>query len=398
VIQMGEEAPQRSGSIMFFVGVGFATAAAHLGNNFTTYLIGGLIDQFHFSPLQMGAWSMVEMLAYAAAMFLIAPKVSRISPRRLALIAGGLVAIAQILSAELSSYTLLLLTRIGTGIGFGLANTALNLAAGRTSHPARAISAGIALQTLMYALINIVLPMVGARYGVAGMFCALAALSAVFTLLVGALPSTPTEGRHSPSVPHAPIGADGWRVLAAMALFTFGSLAIWPFIERAAHAIGLSAVSYGRIQSIATIASMLGNVALAAVNARIRGTGLLILALVVCGCACGALTSVTTEFGFACALVVYNASWFVTYPLLLAIAYKVDSTGRLAVLCSAAWLLMMSLGSLATGLTAQIFGGYTIVGPLGMLICFAAISAIWPLARRLDSAAKSGVLAAGEIA
>jgi hypothetical protein len=398
VIQLDENAPQRSASIMFFVGVGFATAAAHLGNNFTTYLIGGLIDRFQFSPLQMGAWSMVEMLAYAAAMFLIAPKVSRVSPRRLALIAGGLVAIAQILSAGLSSYALLLFTRIGTGIGFGLANTALNLAAGRTSHPARAISAGIALQTLLYALINIVLPMVGARYGVAGMFCALAALSAVFTLLVGALPSTPTVGRHAPNVPPVPLGADGWRVLAAMALFTFGSLAIWPFIERAAHAIGLSAVSYGRIQSIATIASMLGNVALAAVNARIRGTALLILALVVCGCACGALTSVTTEIGFACALVVYNASWFVTYPLLLAIAYKVDSTGRLAVLCSAAWLLMMSLGSLATGLTAQIFGGYTIVGPLGMLICFASISVIWPLARRLDSAAKSGVLAASEIA
>jgi predicted MFS family arabinose efflux permease len=382
---------------MLFVGVGFATAAAHLGNNFTTYLIGGLIDRFQFSPLQMGAWSMVDMLAYAAAMFLIAPKVSSISPRRLALAAGALVAIAQILSAGLASYTLLLFTRIGTGIGFGLANTALNLAAGRTSHPARAISAGIALQTLLYALINIVLPMIGERYGVAGMFCALATLSAVFSLLVGALPATPAEDRNCPRVPSAAIGADGWQVLAAMALFTFGSLAIWPFIERAAHAIGLSAVSYGRIQSIATIASMLGNVALAAVNARIRGTALLILALVVCGCACGALTSVAAEFAFACALVVYNASWFVTYPLLLAIAYQVDSTGRLAVLCSAAWLLMMSLGSLATGLTAQIFGGYTLVGPLGMLICFAAVSVIWPLARRLDST-KSRVLTAGNIA
>jgi hypothetical protein len=227
------------------------------------------------------------------------------------------------------------------------------------------------------------------------MFCTLAALSTVFTLFVGALPSTPNETRHSASIPPRAIGRDGWQVLAAMALFTFGSLAIWPFIERAAHAIGLSAVSYGRIQSVATIASMLGNVALAAVNARTRGTALLILALLICGCACGALTSVTTEVAFACALVVYNASWFVTYPLLLAIAYKVDSTGRLAVLCSAAWLLMMSLGSLATGLTAQHFGGYTIVGPLGMLICFAAVSVIWPLARRLDCATKSAVLATG---
>jgi hypothetical protein len=220
----------------------------------------------------------------------------------------------------------------------------------------------------------------------------------VFTLLVGALPSTAPEAHHLRGVALSSIGTDGWRVLIAMALFTFGSLAIWPFIERAAHAIGLSAVVYGRIQSVATIASMLGNVALAALNTQIRGTALLILALVVCGCACGALTSVNGGFGFACALVVYNASWFVTYPLLLEIAYKVDPQGRLAVLCSAAWLLMMSLGSLATGVIAQIFGGYTAVGPLGMVICFGAIAAIWPLARRLKAAAKSRAMPVSEIA
>jgi len=107
-----------------------------------------------------------------------------------------------------------------------------------------------------------------------------------------------------------------------------------------------------------------------------------VLALLVCGCACGALTSVTGAFGFAAALIVYNASWFVTYPLLLGIAYAVDGSGRLAVMCSAVWLLMMSCGSLATGAVAQVFGGYGVVGPIGMLICWSAIAVIWPVAVR----------------
>jgi hypothetical protein len=76
----------------------------------------------------------------------------------------------------------------------------------------------------------------------------------------------------------------------------------------------------------------------------------------------------------------------------------VDPQGRLAVLCSAAWLLMMSLGSLATGVIAQLFGGYTAVGPLGMVICFGAIAVIWPLARRLNATAQSRTMAASEIA
>ena len=39
--------------------------------SYFTYLIGGLIDRYGFSPAAMGAWSMTETLSYAAAMFVI---------------------------------------------------------------------------------------------------------------------------------------------------------------------------------------------------------------------------------------------------------------------------------------------------------------------------------------
>ncbi len=378
----------RNRTTLVFIGIGMATAAAHIGNNFTTYLIGGLIDRFDFTPVQMGAWSMVETLAYAASMFLIAPRVASLSPRLLLIVAGLLVTVAQVGSAGLSQYVPLLIGRVATGVGFGLANTALNLAAGRTDSPARALSLGIAVQTLLYALINIGLPMVGARFGVAGMFCALAALSALFTLPAVWLPAAPVEQLAKNPRQSAHIGADGGRVLISMALFTFGSLAIWPFMERAAHAIGLSAVTYGRYQSLATIASMLSNLGLAAVSARLSRTLPLVAALSVCGLSCAALTTVTEGWAFALALLVFNASWFISYPLLMGIGYGVDPSGRLAVMSSAVWLLMMSLGSLATGVTAQLLRGYQPVGPMGFILCVGAILVIWPLARRLDEHAR----------
>jgi hypothetical protein len=272
-----------------------------------------------------------------------------------------------------------------TGIGFGLANTALNLAAGRTDSPARALSIGIAVQTFLYALINIVLPMIGAKFGVAGMFQALAMLSALFTLAAVWLPAAPAQPALKRRRPPSEIGGDGWRVLIAMALFTFGSLAIWPFMERAAHAIGLSAVTYGRYQSVATIASMLGNLGLAALSSRLSRTLPLAGALLVCGLSCAALTTVTEGWAFASALVIFNASWFMSYPLLMGLGYGIDPGGRLPVMSSAVWLLMMSLGSLATGITAQLLRGYQLVGPMGFVICAAAIVVIWPLARRLDA-------------
>jgi predicted MFS family arabinose efflux permease len=318
-------------------------------------------------------------------LFVIAPRAGRLSPRILLIVAGALAAGGQIWSAFLTDFFPLLASRVVTGLGFGLANAALNLAAARSAHPARAISIGIAIQTLFYAAINIVLPMIGARYGVAGMFGALAVLSIFFTFGAWALPA----GIAFPGVPNlgvskSALGSDAWQVLAAMALFTFGSLAIWPFMERAAHAIGISAVVFGRYQSAATLLSAFGNVALAVVSTRVSLKASLACALLTCACACGALTTVTAGPLFGLALIVFNMSWFVCYPLLLGIAYSVDTGGRLSVLCSAVWLLMMSLGSLMTGILAHVLGGYRAVGPLGMTLCLAAMAVIWPLAARAD--------------
>lgn len=376
------------------LGIGAATAAAHIGNNFSTYLIGGLIDRFGFTPVAMGAWNMAETLSYAAAMFLIAPRAGTLRPRTLALFAGLLIVVAQGAGALTGAYPLLLLTRIGTGVGFGLANSAVNLAAGRTRHPARAISIGITCQTILYAGVNVGLPLVGREAGVAGMFLALSALSLLLTLGSFGLPTAPSAPPVSTALPRTRLDADETRVLLAVALFTFGSLAIWPFMERAAHAIGISAVEFGRFQSLATLASALGNVLLAIVVGRLRHDIAVSVALLTCGAACVALTTASHTWVFALALIAYNVAWFVSYPLLLGIAYRVSDHGRLPVLCSAVWLLMTSFGSVVTGIVAQTMGSYGPIGPLGLLFCTLAAVCAAPLARRVSRASPASISAA----
>jgi len=366
--------------------IGAGTAAAHIGNNFTTYLVGGLIDRFGFTAGQMGLFSMAETLAYAAAMFLVAPRAAAISARHLALFASLLVIAAQAFSAQTGLLGWLIAGRIGTGLGFGLMNSAVNLAAGRMAHPARAISAGITCQTLLFAAINIGLPMVGARHGVAGMFGALALLSAVLGAGALALPGGPKESA-GPAARPVPIARSGWMVLLAMALFAAGSLAIWPFMERAAHAIGLPATQFGRYQSLATLVSALGNAALATLGGRMPRRPLLSSALLACGLACAALTTVGQAWVFATALVLFNASWFIAYPLLLGLAYAQDRSGRLAVMTTATWLLAQSLGSLGAGFIADAAGSFGLIGPLGLGGCTLALGLTWRLAQPSDQAA-----------
>jgi predicted MFS family arabinose efflux permease len=367
------------------IGIGAATAAAHIGNNFTTYLVGGLIDRFGFSPFEMGAWNMAETLSYAAAMFLVAPRARAMDARLLAIIATVLVALAQVGSALTGDYLLLFLGRIGTGLGFGIMNSAVNLAAGRTEHPARWISLGIAFQTVLYTLIAIGVPIVGASHGVAGIFVGLGGLAVLLGLMALFLPggSDPAADETKPA-PNAPIGSEGARILVAMALFTFGSLAIWPFIERTANAIGIPATQFGQIQSLAVAMSALGNACLAIVIKRLPRGWPLSAALGVCGVTCVLLTTVGSPAAFAAAFVAFMVSWFLTYPLLLGLTYAHDASGRLAVMTTGTWLLAQSVGSLAAGAIAQLFGGYTLIGPLGGAICILAIVAALPVARRLD--------------
>jgi len=365
------------------IGIGAATAAAHIGNNFTTYLLGGLMDRFGFSPFAMGAWNMAETLSYAAAMFIIAPRARGLDARALAMLASVVVIAAQAGSALTGAYPLLVLGRIGTGLGFGLMNSALNLAAGRTGSPARWISLGIAVQTLLYSAIAIGLPVIGRDHGVTGMFFGLAGLSVVFGLCALLLPG----GKGSAATvagKAGPIGPEGLRVLAAMALFAFGSLAIWPFIERTAQAIGIPATQFGLYQSAAVFMSALASAGLALVIQRLPRAWPLAAALGACSVACGLLTTVGSEAAFAAAFVAFMVSWFLTYPLLLRLAYAQAEGERLAVMTTGTWLLSQSLGSLAAGAMAQGFGAYTLIGPLGGAVCFMAIAAALPVARRLD--------------
>lgn len=69
---------------------------------------------------------------------------------------------------------------------------------------------------------------------------------------------------------------------------------------------------------------------------------------------------------------------------MLALAFAIEPGGRLAVLTTATWLLSQSLGAVVAGSIAQVTGGYTLVGPLGLIFCAISIALIWPLARRFD--------------
>jgi len=381
--------------LLLCLGIAAVSGAAHIGINYTQYLVGGLIDRYGFGQFLMGCFASIESFAFAGAMFLFAPRAQMFRPRRMAICASAVIALAQIACAWTAFWPLLLLSRVATGFAYGTLNTAVNVAAGRTSQPSRAISVGISLQVVLFAVMNWTIPTIGKQGGVGAMFIALGLISG--TLAFGMLPLPDTvEAGAGGQVQHEvpPIKPGGWPVLAAMALFAFGTMAIWPFMERAAHAINLPATTYGLYQGLAMALSCLSTFALTMVLAKGPRRWLLEVALMTCGTMCAVLTTVNSQLVFAIALQLYNISWYITYPLLLGLAYAHDPHGRLAVRTTGTWLVAQSLGSLAAGYVAQETAGYGLIGCLGMVTCAIAVGiVIWFQAGLRDDAVRAPLLA-----
>ncbi len=370
--------------LLFALGIAATSGAAHLGIIYTPFLVGGLIDRYGFGQFLMGWFASVETLAFAGAMFVFAPRAHRFRPRRMALLASAVIASAQVVSSMTGFWPLLLLSRVATGLGFGTLNTAVNIAAGRTSQPERAISVGISLQVVLFAVLNVVIPRIGVAGGVSAMFIALGLVSGTLALGMLALSDATAAGQDTAKEQQAvpPMAPGGWPVLAAMALFAFGTMAIWPFMERAAHAIHLPDTTYGLYQALAMALSSVGNVTLTMLLARGPRPWLLEAALMTCGTMCAVLTTVDSQLVFGMALQLYNVSWYITYPLLLGLAFAHDPHGRLAVRTTATWLVAQSAGQVVAGYVAQRTAGYGLVGCLGMITCAVAVGiVIWFQAR-----------------
>ncbi|WP_051280380.1 MFS transporter [Novosphingobium acidiphilum] len=393
-------APRASGvaanlPLMLCLGIAATSCAAHMGIIYTPFLVGGLMDRYGFGQFLMGWFASVETLSFAGAMFLFAPRAHAFRPRRMALVASGLIVGAQLASALTGFWPLLLLSRLATGFGYGTLNTAVNVAAGRSSQPERAISLGIALQVILYALLNIAVPRIGLVGGVAAIFVALGMVSGTLALGMFALTDARADSSAQAAQAVPPIAPGGWPVLAAMALFAFGTMAIWPFMERAAHAIHLPDTTYGLYSALSMVLSSLGNFTLSWFLARGGRRGLLEWALMACGTMCAVLTLVDSQIVFGVALQIYNVSWYITYPLLLGLAYAHDPHGRLAVRTTGTWLVAQSAGQVVAGYMAQRTSGYALVGCLGMATCAMAVGLIVWFQAGLRKDAISAVPATG---
>ncbi|GBQ52673.1 major facilitator superfamily transporter [Komagataeibacter sucrofermentans DSM 15973] len=354
-----------------WVGISAADCAAHSMNSLGPFAVSALMTDLHLNTFQAGIWSTVEMVAYAGAMFGISPWAAGLHLRRVALVAGIMVVMAQGASAIVASYGILLALRLLAGTGLGMLNAVVNIGSARSHAPVRRLSLVMIVQTVVFTIASLLLPQAAALGGRTGVFGFLALLVVFLLPLMGF-----TTSRSSiPRSHRVSITRSGERscvhsrfIIAAVVFYTSGSLAIWPFSAHVGHLAGLTNTAFGWLAAVANIGGLAMCIAGSLLGDGRAAFRLLAPAVLLTALACVVQAVPWSISAFCTAFLLNYALWFFIYPNLIGIACRMDSSGRLATLCSGAWMISQASVTPLSGLLGR-NGHFLGVGLLGMGNC-----------------------------
>ena len=174
---------------LFWGGYGASYGTGYLSYMLSPVVIGSAAVGLGLDAGQTGLLATAELFTFALTMLVVAPRIDRISRRKLALTGAGLAFAGHAGSAFAGDYDLLIIARVVAGIGLGLLVAAGNATIASAADPqnlfARVFTLG---QLLAAALLFFVVPEFVDRWSFHGSYGLLAVLVLLMLPLVMLLP------------------------------------------------------------------------------------------------------------------------------------------------------------------------------------------------------------------
>lgn len=354
---------RRSTALIIAVTAGFTIA--HIPGTTIPLQIGALIDGAHRTAAEAGFLGFCELGSLAIAMILISPRVDRIVPWGLAMFGAVLAGLGNLILLSAHGLPVQILGAASVGAGCGITFAATITGGAATPNPDRcyAIGTGLALVALLGIMMG--LPLAAARFGSSGVFPALAAAMMLsLPFLVGLRSGTRLPG----------VKLSAWRtpgapsLLFVSAAYAIGAGATYAFSERLGRAIALPPLQMGQVLSIGPVLGLLGSVAAAFVNGRVRRSYAFAGSLAGCAFACLLLSFSTSLAAFTAGIWLF---WFTNiffYVYMLGTAAVLDPSGRLATLTGGIERLSYGAGAWLGGTIVE-HAGYSAGGLIGFVGC-----------------------------
>ncbi|WP_369236891.1 MFS transporter [Streptomyces sp. R21] len=342
--------------------------------------VGRLDAGLPLSATQAGSLGSALLLSSAAAGFVLASRVDRIGPRRLAR-AGLLLAAAGYGTAALTtSLPVVVAGAIVGGFGSGTATTvaAAGIAAQSDAH--RVTAHGLLGVSALAGTVYLTVPHLGPGHGLP-----LAAIALTALLVWPTTGRLPTHAHTTPLTPRPttdrrlPHLRPGLLLAAAMLCWSLAQNSLWGVSGRIGLTqAGLTEVTVGVVFAVALGAGLLGVLAAGALGPRLGralpiGAGTAVIA------GCIALSATATDLTtFATGEIAWNTLYPIVLSYVLGLAASLDQRGRWAVFVGSASSLGTAAGPLAGSvLAAQ--AGFPAMGAIlavGLLVLTLPMTAV----------------------
>jgi predicted MFS family arabinose efflux permease len=342
-------------------------------------IVGGLIDEYHFSQAQAGYIVGIEMVGLSLAAFIVAT-LNKTWSRRWMLFFGATIGILGGLGPILTdAFIPILVCRFIAGIGCGLIAANVMSVIATTRDPDRTF--GLYFMTC-YA--GAALLMTGgawslAHFHVRGIFIFMVLLLFVTYITVSLIPPSFAglqDDNKAHVLPSFPL-VEGGLCLGISMLFWVGLGAVWAFLERLGQQAGVSPEAVGYLLTFYGVAGFAGASSASILHKYFGRLELLIASIT------GALFSVTLIgwasglFSFAAGVIIFSYIWplFLTY--MGGIMAAIDSGGRVVAMSVSIQCIGLALG---TAIGGELSGRYGYISiPVISMVCFLLALALLPL-------------------
>jgi MFS family permease len=339
--------------------------------------VGRLDAGLPLSATQAGAIGSALLLSSATAGFLLASRVDRFGPRRLARTGLLLAAAGYGTAALTTTVPLVVAGALVGGFGSGTASTVAAAGIAGRRDPHRTTTLGLLGVSALAGALYLTIPHLGPAHGLP--LAAIAGTALLVLPTTGHLPArtpAPQALRTATPLPHP---RSGLLLAAAMLFWSLAQNSLWGVSGRIGLTqAGLTEVTVGAVFAAGLGAGLLGVIGAGALGPRLGqalpiGAGTAVIA------GCIALSAAAHDLpSFATGEIAWNTLYPVVLSYVIGLAASLDPRGRWAVLVGSASSLGTACGPL-TGSLLSAWAGYPAMGTilaLGLLLVTVPLTAV----------------------
>ena len=380
----GNPAPEVSKSrfIRVLLAATSAWMVAYLSYYAQAQLMGELMEKFGHGEAAVGGLSSLENAAFFITMMLAAGPVARLSRARMAILGGIVVVLANIASAYVSSWELMMVLRVVAGTGAGLVSACGTAALASSVDPDRAFAIVTVTSGLLYPLEPLAIPYAIEPYGLTGGYLLLAGMTFVFIpLFIWLLPAREVEGEDAPLLTlllAAPNRA--LAIVAMVALFSFeiGQAAVYQFVAQLGEVAGLTKHAVGEAMSATGLLGLSGGAVAAVLGTRFGRKWPIIIGLFLNAAAAAGLALQSDAVSYWLLNLLWGMAYTFSVPYLMGALSALDDRGRWVVAADGAWNGGTAVGPVLAGVMVEA-AGYPPLAALAMtagLVCMVLMTRV----------------------